>query len=1481
MGTQDPDDSVVRERAVGLYKFLREMKKLEAKTVYEVGRYEEVMWLHTVPRAAECGCVLFGEMNGQRQPALLEVHKPRFDRPLAAPGIALPWLSPKADLGDSSSRPELMQPGDGKLDKYPDDLLPVWSDFLSRGWEPWAASDRMRRAVYDTYTGLFSIYQKVERQGDVFDLVVGLGCLSWQTPSGHKVLRHLVTLPVSLRFDTSAGIMQVLPDADSWFSLEQDMLEAAERPPASVQRETEKVLEESAVDAWDGSDLQRLLCGWVNALSPDGQMSAAVEPPGAGSEHPTVHLAPALILRRRTQSAMIAFYDGIIEQLEAGGPVPEGVRRLVEPAEDKKDTLVAPASGELLFPLPANDEQREVARQVMARPGVVVQGPPGTGKSHTIANIVCHLLANGMRVLVTSHTARALRVLQGKLPPGIANLCVPLVGKEMEDHIALQRAVNELHVRADQDDDSAVRRRVAELEGDLRKLREEESLDRRRLRTIREREVYRYDRGSYSGTPEQISRRLREDQARLGWLPLVPDAGAEPPLSNVEAVELLDLLRRRAGVPEDEIARDVGDQSALCSEAEFRQMVDAERAVAVRQEAFSARRQHPAYPALAALSSEQCRAILKAAAEFRRAYERLRNSPEAWVGRAVADVLSGRERTWRELLEYTRSGVASLETLAREVIDYRVDGIAGMDGAVVKAQAIDLLDHLKSGAGMGFGPFRPKVVKEGSFLAKSVRVNGRLCSSVDALRQLVNWIDLSDRLAALRARWAGIAEIQAEASAQAQLADLDALSARLEQVVALAGRTAPIKAIIDECAGCPEPQWYQPADLDSFLGAVEAAVVSRELATAAAPLAELARRYRESVRTVDQHPVVDRVTQAIAGRDAAAFASARNTVIQVLDLRRESARRNDLLAKLRAAAPSVASEVELNPADAVWDSRMSSLVESWDWAKAECWLKHMGDEARQDKPDSESRDVQKRILGCLADIAAARTWDYCARRLTPPLRSALEAWRQAQQRVGKGQGKYTQKWLDEARRCMKECTPAIPAWIMPIQRVCETLKPAPDSFDVVIVDEASQSGPDALLLCYLARKIVVVGDDKQISPTTFTDRGFESELRQKLIPDVPFAELLGVDSSLFDQAQIRYHGRIRLREHFRSMPEIIEFSNRLCYSDQPLIPLRQYGIDRLQPICTTMVADARQEGKTGRVTNPKEADAIVAQVRKCLGSAEYKGKTFGVISLLGADQAKLIEGKLLKAPDVGPEEMDRCKLVCGDAYAFQGDERDVMFLSMVVSAEEGRRMVALTQRSDQQRFNVAASRARDQLWLFHSLGLSDLKNRECVRYRLLEYCLNPWAATPAPSRTDISDLARLARTADRMAEKPPAPFDSWFEVDVFLQVTRRGFRAVPQYSAMGYSLDLVVEGAAHRLAIECDGDYWHGPERYEADLVRQRNLERVGWQFWRVRGSAFYRDPDNSLLALWAALDRLGIRTDRGPSGGAGANVDKLVSVGG
>ena len=153
--------------------------------------------------------------------------------------------------------------------------------------------------------------------------------------------------------------------------------------------------------------------------------------------------------------------------------------------------------------------------------------------------------------------------------------------------------------------------------------------------------------------------------------------------------------------------------------------------------------------------------------------------------------------------------------------------------------------------------------------------------------------------------------------------------------------------------------------------------------------------------------------------------------------------------------------------------------------------------------------------------------------------------------------------------------------------------------------------------------------------------------------------------------------------------------------------------------------------------------------------------------------------------------------------------------------------------------------------LFHSVACDDL-SASCLRRQLLDFFENTRPQQIAGIERD--ELERRAAQDNRRVVSPPKPFESWFEVDVALELLRKDFTVLAQHEVAGKRIDLVVEGGQARLAVECDGDNWHGADRYEADMQRQRQLERCSWEFFRVRESAFYSNKENALAGLWRAL---------------------------
>jgi len=424
-----------------------------------------------------------------------------------------------------------------------------------------------------------------------------------------------------------------------------------------------------------------------------------------------------------------------------------------------------------------------------------------------------------------------------------------------------------------------------------------------------------------------------------------------------------------------------------------------------------------------------------------------------------------------------------------------------------------------------------------------------------------------------------------------------------------------------------------------------------------------------------------------------------------------------------------------------------------------------------------------------------------------------------------------------AQEAAKEASKAAPVWVMPEYKIPEQLPPQLGEFDLVILDEASQSDITALAALARGKKLLIVGDEEQVSPSNV---GIPSErinaMRAEHLHGLPNSKLIDENTSIFEITMRMYPAsHLVLREHFRCVAPIIQFSTRF-YSNR-LMPLRvPKASERFDPpLVDVYIPHAKRSGKINR----DEADYIVDEIANIISNPLHDQRNIGVISLLGSHQAELIERLLIEDKRIGPEKIAEREIIIGDARIMQGQERSVVFLSMVSTPSQ---VISQSKKSDQQRINVAMSRAADRLYLVRSVRLEDLKPQD-IKADVIKHFSDPMPEGRQYSGADLLDRC-----------------DSGFEREVLTMLLDANYRVRPQVEVGGFRIDLVVEGAEdRRLAIELDGDAFHGPDVWERDMARQAVLERAGWVFWRIFGSQWRAQKDYWWNQLLQTLSRMGI----------------------
>ncbi|WP_253843241.1 AAA domain-containing protein [Mycobacterium colombiense] len=1483
--TEETVEGRLLRKAINLFTFLGRSQQLLVKPVRTADKYEKVMW--------------FGELPDN--PAIQSAHRaasPNVEAPLLAvdrigkldppepPERLRQWLT--SEIDDIDQPPTLReaiyveQPGEtgGDSGDEPDveihrielgnapEITELFESWLT-DWQLWADRERRDAAVRDVYKELFAIHLSSTDHSEEFELVLGVGCLSWRPPDHEQVRRHVTTVPVSIGFDESTGTLTVTQvPAPEAVSIELDMLDPALiATPAKIDeiRQLAAEYEGHVLDKTGMGDVCRRL---IHRLDADAEYDdEGLDPPSTTS--PRGAYAPALILRRRTNRGLVQIYESIVAQLRAASEVPSGILPLIDPDRQPTDEAnslpgaVVAVGDEDFLPLPVNEAQRRIISRVDHSAQTVVQGPPGTGKTHTAAALVSHLLAKGMRVLITAHTDRALQEVRAKLPREIQSLAVSVIGQSRSDMADLRTAVDNISRRADEfdmaDSAKAIDKHLAIID-DLRRQRAETY---GRLITIRRQEVEKRDDGPEEGTLAAIAYRHLEQEPDFAWIREFDidrtGSGQTVPAEDIRRWRVLlsdhDLLDN-----EDEASRRLPDPSTLPSPAEFGALVDTELLANQKRDGYQNLLVHDSFEFVRSLAPQVRQELRARVSELADRATELERREESWMNDALHDVRAGRQQLWLARSAQLKQLADQASALIQRFGPTTTITIADGDIAVHQQIARSLIAHLDSGNKLKvlpdgspkIGAFAAKVVKAAEPFFTQVKLNGLPVVTREQLGHFVDWVETDRLVSAMDHAWPVNVVIPDEDTFDEKVQWHRTEVAQLDKVLAL-GDQIQVERAWFERNDLPVPDWNNLDAIRRYSKLVEAAAAADAAVTSRAPIDDLLQRLKSHEQLGNHSSVTADFCTAVEKRDVATYVAAHNRLTQLHAVSHAVAERDRIRAGLDRLAPRLAEAIAAEPSNTIWDIRLERLEQAWRWEMTGRWL------LAQDSEDSNALKVrlnalEQQIRSEVEHLAAERAWQHAVApgRLTGAARANLTQYAQLVASLGKGTGKYAAKKRVEIAEAMDRCRPSVPVWIMPIYRIAEQMRVQPNLFDVVIVDEASQAGLEASFLQYLAPKIVVIGDDKQVSPSAVgVDQQQLRDLANLYLADDTYiASWLDPKRSYFDEANMRFGGRITLTEHRRCVPEIIGFSNRIAYEPEGirLVPVRQFGAERLEPIKVVHVVDGFElDNKTNQV----EADAIIDQIRKCLADPQYDGATIGVISLLGKEQARLIEHKLLDA--VPPEEWTARELRCGDASDFQGSERDVMFLSMVKAPTADRRLSALTSVQYVQRFNVAASRAKDQMWVYHSMPREALSNTEDMRYQLLDYCYG----VVNRSRNELEAPVPGSIPEDVLVP----PFDSLFEQRIFNRIIDRGYTVIPQYPALGYNIDLVVVGAKTRLAVECDGDFWHGPSQYEADLARQRELERCGWEFFRVRESVFYAEMPGSLQRLWETLDELDIRT--------------------
>lgn len=434
------------------------------------------------------------------------------------------------------------------------------------------------------------------------------------------------------------------------------------------------------------------------------------------------------------------------------------------------------------------------------------------------------------------------------------------------------------------------------------------------------------------------------------------------------------------------------------------------------------------------------------------------------------------------------------------------------------------------------------------------------------------------------------------------------------------------------------------------------------------------------------------------------------------------------------------------------------------------------------------------------------------------------------------------KLVEEAGLAMQAIKPV---WMMSPMSIANFLPPGAIDFDLVIFDEASQVRPvEALGAIIRGKQLVVVGDTKQLPPTSFFD---------KMNTDIDEEENVTSDlQSILGMCDGQGAPSTMLKWHYRSRHEsLISLSNHEFYEDK-LVIFPSPGSRESLGLRFHHLPDAVYDrGKTR--TNPIEAEYVAQAVLE--HAAKTPNLSLGVVAFSTA-QMEAIQNALEIQRRKHPElEV----FFSGHAHEpffiknlenVQGDERDVILISIGYGrTEDGKIPMSfgpLNNEGGERRLNVLITRAKMRCEVFTNITSEDIKVGENAKFGIR--ALKSFLYFAQFARFDHAE-------SNAVTEIKP------FEEEVALQLTKLGYAVRAKVGSSGFYLDLAIidpeNPGRYILGIECDGQtYASARSATDRDRLREQVLELFGWKIYRVWSTDWYRNPERELKRLVTAIEQ-------------------------
>ena len=1439
-----------RGNIIALYQYIAEVVKSIKTEKKDIHNEEWCYFLEDLPKYSGVTLNYLDNKNNLANQKILQVEKLPFLEPLAIDKELLEWIS--GDWTDYKSPIKLLsekiiKENDASkvvnISKKEKEIL----EKLLKDRKLWVEEQKKIEVVRNLFDTLYNKYLVLDRDSDTLELVVANGLV--KVPN-EDICYPILLKKVNFSIDTEKNIISITDASDNDFITQELYLNfLAEVENINLDKVfylEDKIVENNIHPISKNDTIKDFFREFIHNLNPRAQFIEDLDKKNKESVI-TIEWKPILFIRKKDDGKVEAI-NNIIKDIENGGEIPEYLSELVGViGSDKRAVEPVP---DILFTKETNNEQIEIIKSLYSHRAVVVQGPPGTGKTHTIANLLGHFLAEGKNVLITSQTKKALDVLKEKIPTDIQDLCISMLDDDSSD---LGNSVESISEKLGYLNLENLKNEYEEIENQRNELKEDIKNIKRKIFNIKYQESHPIIYNNESITLKEAGEFLRKNQRELDRIPGIVSSGVTCPINNENLTFLKSGYKKSVSKEEEkEIELGLNKLSDFWTLEEFKEMLENKKEIMSRLDLLLKNKKYHINDNLFYVDDK----ILIDLDKFKNYSgidkiipEDLKSIEDWKKDVCIAGTEnSGDRKIWLEFIKdirrlYDLTNMTKDQLFKKEVVYKDID----------VSTAKKLIIGLKKGIERPGFFFKHRLRKARKQISDKVTINNRILETLYDCNVALEYTTLIELKENTKNTWNILMtgnSLLENSNNKNLYKQLYSYADQMEYLLNWYDREKKTFLHKIENAGFEKlninktegnPIYVDEVNqIFDFIPSLEELIAIGKIALEYREVDTKRSEYLVKIENIikENSPLGREIKNAILNENTDKYSETLEKLRVLSEKEVLYKKYKELLHDIKTVANSWGEELE----NGLFNEKIENIYNVWRYKQISQKLKELAE-----KPyfnlQADILEKSEELKKLTTDLVTKKTWyniiKFIEEKDNLAISQALKGWKQTVQKIGKGTGKNTNIHKKNAKEKMLLCQKVVPAWIMPLNKVFDTLNPVENKFDIVIIDEASQSDISSLILLYMAKKIIIVGDDKQVSPS---DVGVNIDkinmFRRKYIKGkVVNDDLYGIRASLYSIVSTTFQP-ISLREHFRSVPEIIGYSNRTSYDNQ-ILPLRDSNSSILKPAIIDYKVNGKRDEKSK--INRVEAETIVSLIEACLAMKEYKNSTFGVISLLGDEQAELIQDLIVKR--IPATEIENHKILCGNSASFQGDERDIMFISLVDSSEENKSLRLVGEGVEgaiRKRYNVAISRAKDQLWIVHSIDKNSLKEGD-LRKELFEY---------------IDSLKE--NVFDKTAIENITASD--FENEVARHLLEKNYTIKQKWRVGSYDIDMVAIYDDKKIAIECDGKILnHTEEEVIANLEEQEILERCGWEFIRVRASEYFRNPEKAIKDLIIQLDDKGV----------------------